>query len=81
MSKTDRYRRISRRPLSAWSLPALLPLALGLAGCLSASPPAPPVRWFDPMPAQVAAPSVAASFRCRAAATVAREFVFRVGPR
>lgn len=53
-----------------------------VAGCFSAAPPAPPVRWFDPLPAvDAAAPRVAATFRCRAANTVAREFVFRVGPR
>ncbi len=81
MSKTGGVPWAGARSLPAPSLLLLLPLAASLAACLSPAPPAPPVRWFDPSPAPAAAPTSTAAFRCRAAATVAREFVFRVGPR
>ncbi len=54
-----------------------------LAGCLSAGPAAPPVRHFDPSPPAppAGAASVEAVFRCRADASIGREFLLRVGPR
>lgn len=62
-----------------------LPAAL-LAGCLSSAPPAPPVRFFDPLPAALA--SVPASpgggklaVRVVAAPHLGSEFVVRTAPR
>jgi ABC-type transport auxiliary lipoprotein component len=49
------------------------------AGCLSQSPPAPAVRWFDPSPPAVAA--VDAVLVVTAAPFVRSEFVVRVGAR
>lgn len=61
-------------------------LGVGLAGCISAGPPAPPVRWFDPMPevgdadhtgAVGAAPGPL--LRVDAPAHYGREFRIRIG--
>lgn len=62
---------------------ACTPAALLLAACLSSAPPAPPVRWFDPVPAAAAAgaPRVAADLRVTAAAHLGRQFVVRTAPR
>lgn len=51
------------------------------AGCLTSSPPLPPVRWFDPSPppAELAASPV--TVRAMTAPHLGREFVVRVGPR
>ena len=53
-----------------------------LAGCLSSSPPLPPVRWFDPTPEWPADGAVAAPLdvRVEGMAASGREFVVRVGP-
>lgn len=53
------------------------------AACLSSSPPLPPVRWFDPLPAAAADGGLGepAAVRVTAAAHLGREFVVRVGPR
>ncbi|MBL8730430.1 MAG: membrane integrity-associated transporter subunit PqiC [Planctomycetes bacterium] len=57
--------------------------ALLLAACLSSAPPAPPVRWFDPLPAAAvetsARPTV--DLRVTAAGHLGREFVVRTAPR
>lgn len=65
--------------LRRWSL--LLPLSA--LGCLSSAPPAPPVRWFDPLP-PAPEPRPAAAFgsvRVTAPPHLGREFVLRTGPR
>jgi ABC-type uncharacterized transport system auxiliary subunit len=57
---------------------------LVFASCLSSSPPSPPVRWFDPRPAAVAAGAAtrpAVDLRVTAAAHLGREFVVRTAPR
>jgi len=60
----------------------LVPCLL-LSGCLSSAPPAPPVRYFDPLPeAGVVAPREGRfAVRCGAAPHLGREFVVRTGPR
>ncbi len=54
---------------------------LSLAGCLSSSPPAPPVRWFDPLPAAIDAALAppAVDLHVSAAGHLGREFVVRTG--
>lgn len=68
---------------SAWIFGrgAAVALLLVAAGCLTSSPPLPPVRWFDPSPppAELAAPP--AEVRAVAAPSLGREFMVRVGPR
>lgn len=68
-------------PIVRWI--ALAVVAVG-AGCISAAPPAPPVRWFDPLPAR-AAEAAARVPRCTVRVDTApflgREFVVRTGPR
>jgi len=62
-------------------LASALLLATTLAGCISSSPPAPPVRFFDPTPVDVDTkerPKVAV--RVDAPSHLAREFVVRTGP-
>lgn len=52
-----------------------------LAACLSPAPPAPPVRWFDPVPpAGDDAPAVRFAVAVRAPELLDREFAVRVGP-
>jgi hypothetical protein len=66
---------MTRLPLRWLCVPAAL-----LAGCLSSAPPAPPPRFFDPMPAPAAAPSaVPAKFTVRvlAAPHLGADFVVR----
>lgn len=53
------------------------------AGCISAAPPAPPVRWFDPLPTRAADATVPVSrptVRVDSAPFLGREFVVRTGP-
>lgn len=54
-----------------------------LAGCFSASPPAPPVRYFDPLPAQAERGEAVGtgSLRVVAAEHLGREFVVRTDAR
>lgn len=54
-----------------------------LAGCFSAAPPAPSVRYFDPLPAQTEGSEVvaASSLRVVAAEHLGREFVVRTDAR
>lgn len=61
----------------------LLAAGLLLAGCVSSAPPAPPVRYFDPLPESgaVAARDGRFALRCVAAPHLGREFVVRTGPR
>lgn len=59
---------------------SLLPVAF--ASCISSSPPAPPVRFFDPTPADVDTKDrPAAVVRVDGPAHLAREFLVRTGPR
>lgn len=63
------------------ALAAML-LAIPLAGCISSSPPAPPVRFFDPTPDAPAPPVRSGlSVRVDSPPHLGREFVVRVGPR
>lgn len=61
--------------------------SLFLGACLSSAPPAPPVRFFDPLPAaSAAAPNVpvqvaAHAWRITSAPHLGREFTVRTGPR
>ncbi|MBX3464440.1 MAG: membrane integrity-associated transporter subunit PqiC [Planctomycetes bacterium] len=56
--------------------------ALLLSACLSSAPPAPPVRWFDPLPpAPTAGPRPEVDLRVVAAPHLGREFVVRTAPR
>lgn len=70
------------RPLWSGSW-CLAPFAVALVGCLSSSPPLPPVRWFDPLPAAPvdAAARPAATLRVTAGGHLGREFVVRTAPR
>lgn len=65
------------------NLPACGAPLLLLAACLSSAPPAPPVRWFDPLPAPVAETGArrVVDLRVTAADHLGREFVVRTGPR
>lgn len=59
------------------------PAAL-FAGCLSSSPPAPPVRFFDPLPEPSASPpptETKVAVRVGAAPHLGAEFVVRTAPR
>lgn len=67
---------------------SLLLLALGVlaatgAACVSSAPPAPPVRWFDPLIGSAIAPSLAAGpkLRVTSAVHIGQEFAVRVAPR
>lgn len=55
--------------------------ALALAACFSSAPPAPPVRFFDPLPAAASNPPSASGWRVTAAPWLGREFVVRTAPR
>lgn len=71
---------MSPRRLAAGALGALW---FTFAGCIGASPPAAPIRWFDATPDAVIArdPAVPVDVRVEAAAHVAREFLVRTAPR
>ena len=58
-------------------------LGCSLAGCFSASPPAPSVRYFDPLPAQAerGGPLPEVALRVVAAEHLGREFVVRTDAR
>lgn len=61
---------------------AVLFLSASLASCISSSPPAPAVRFFDPTPAEVDSkerPRI--TVRVDSAPHLGREFVVRTGPR
>ncbi len=66
---------------------ALIRLSLGLPllalACLSSQPPAPPVRWFDPLPPPPPNRPAAGlgSVLVRAAPQLGREFTLRTGAR
>lgn len=51
-----------------------------LSGCLSSAPPAPPVRYFDPRPAQ-STPNLPAVTRLTAAPHLGPEIAVRIAPR
>lgn len=56
-------------------------VCLALAACLSSAPPAPPVRWFDPLPPTGDGPPAARfAVVVRAPELLDREFAVRVGP-
>ena len=57
---------------------------VALAACISSSPPAPAVRYFDPTPdavADAATNGARLAVRVECAAHLGREFVVRTGPR
>ncbi|MBM4063086.1 MAG: hypothetical protein FJ265_18615 [Planctomycetes bacterium] len=58
----------------------LLPCA-ALAACLGSAPPAPAVRWFDPLPAAAPGGRLATALRVTAPPYLGREIAVRVRPR